>query len=310
MANRIVLKKGVQQGSAPSASDLVPGELAINTVDAGLFTKLENGNVYTLIPRTGEAIVNNTIGAGLVTAGTFPNGTFTIQNLTVTGTLTATVSAATTATKLSSTRTLALTGDVTGSVVSDLETGFSISTTLGTVGTTKGGTGLTTAPAASQLLVGQADGSFALRTLAAGSNVTITDSEGTLTIASTGGGGGASVTISEEPPAEPSSGDLWWDSNDGQLRIYYPDEDSSQWVDAAFGVVGPQGPPGEPGSGGLTREVRSAFLSPHSYIGTAPEGSSEAAAVWTITRIDVGPPAVTTTATSVAWDDRLTATYT
>lgn len=42
-----------------------------------------------------------------------------------------------------------------------------------------------------------------------------------------GGGGG---TISDTAPAGPSAGDLWWNSSDGQLYIYYTDVDGSQWV--------------------------------------------------------------------------------
>ena len=45
-----------------------------------------------------------------------------------------------------------------------------------------------------------------------------------------GGGGGASVSISDTPPAA-STGDLWWESDTGRLKIYYQDTDSAQWVD-------------------------------------------------------------------------------
>jgi hypothetical protein len=50
-------------------------------------------------------------------------------------------------------------------------------------------------------------------------------------------------------------------------------------------------------------------VDPYSYIGIAPVSSSEAASVWFITRIDIGPPVVVATASGVAWDDRLTASY-
>jgi len=49
---------------------------------------------------------------------------------------------------------------------------------------------------------------------------------------STLGGGGASVTVSDSAPAGPSSGDLWWDSDHGRLKVYYTDATpDSQWVD-------------------------------------------------------------------------------
>jgi hypothetical protein len=50
-----------------------------------------------------------------------------------------------------------------------------------------------------------------------------------------GGGGGASVTISDTPPASPTAGNLWWESDTGNLYIYYFDGNSSQWV--AIGSV-------------------------------------------------------------------------
>lgn len=157
MANRIVLKKGTSAGSAPSASDLVPGELAINSADGAIFTKLENGTIYTITPANTTAI--------------------------------------------------------------------SVS---------RGGTGLTTAPAAGQILYGQTGGTYALRTLTAGANITITEAAGSLTIASTASGG-ATVTVSETPPAGAENGDLWFDSSVGLLRVYYVGVSSSSWVDAAAG---------------------------------------------------------------------------
>ncbi len=45
-------------------------------------------------------------------------------------------------------------------------------------------------------------------------------------------GGNASVTISDSEPTEKSSGDLWWESDNGVLRIYYTDTDNdSYWID-------------------------------------------------------------------------------
>jgi hypothetical protein len=48
-----------------------------------------------------------------------------------------------------------------------------------------------------------------------------------------GGGSGASVSIGATAPAGPYVGDLWYNSDYGRLFIYYSDEDSQQWVDAA-----------------------------------------------------------------------------
>tara|TARA_Y100000589_G_scaffold332058_1_gene388917 strand:- start:10686 stop:12758 length:2073 start_codon:yes stop_codon:yes gene_type:complete len=50
-----------------------------------------------------------------------------------------------------------------------------------------------------------------------------------------------STEISENPPSDPSHGDLWWNSDEGVLKVYYQDSDSAQWVDAAG-----NGPGGNP----------------------------------------------------------------
>lgn len=55
-----------------------------------------------------------------------------------------------------------------------------------------------------------------------------------------GGGTGTSVYISETPPEYSSNaGDLWYNSDNGALNIYYADVDTSQWVEinSAFGGV-------------------------------------------------------------------------
>ena len=83
----------------------------------------------------------------------------------------------------------------------------------------------------------------AVTKLIAGTNVTIspTTGIGDVTINATGGGGGASVTIGDTAPANPSEGDLWWNSADARMYVYYNDGSSSQWVPsspaAAAGVV-------------------------------------------------------------------------
>ena len=44
------------------------------------------------------------------------------------------------------------------------------------------------------------------------------------------GGGGTTATVSDTAPGSPSAGDLWYDSSDPGLYIYYNDGSSSQWV--------------------------------------------------------------------------------
>ena len=49
------------------------------------------------------------------------------------------------------------------------------------------------------------------------------------------GEGGGSITVSPTAPTDPvpASGDLWWDSTNGEMYVYYNDGSSSQWVAAA-----------------------------------------------------------------------------
>lgn len=59
---------------------------------------------------------------------------------------------------------------------------------------------------------------------------------------SLGGGGGANVSISDNPPIVSSSGDLWWESDTGRLKVYYQDADTAQWVDASPPISTPTTP--------------------------------------------------------------------
>ena len=56
-----------------------------------------------------------------------------------------------------------------------------------------------------------------------------------------GAGSGASVTVGDAAPVGPAAGDLWWDSANGRLFLYYIDSDSSQWVDASPNITGSNG---------------------------------------------------------------------
>ena len=48
-----------------------------------------------------------------------------------------------------------------------------------------------------------------------------------------GGGGGVTVSATAPTSPAPENGDLWWDSLNGELYVYYVDGTSSQWVAAA-----------------------------------------------------------------------------
>ena len=62
------------------------------------------------------------------------------------------------------------------------------------------------------------------------------------------------ITIATSPPSGPTHGDLWWDSDDGDLHIYYDDgqgSPSAQWVTISrAGGMGATGPAGTDGTSG------------------------------------------------------------
>ena len=67
-------------------------------------------------------------------------------------------------------------------------------------------------------------------------------------------GAGSSVTIGVSPPTSPTPapGDMWWDSDDADLHVYYDDGNSAQWVSvtssaALKGQTGDKGDKGQKG---------------------------------------------------------------
>jgi trimeric autotransporter adhesin len=100
MTSRIITKKG---SGAPLSSDLVHGELAVDTVNKRLYTEDAGGSIIELgtspstIDINGGTIDGTVIGGTTPAAGTFTNGQFntslnvdgtvTADGLTVTGTL-------------------------------------------------------------------------------------------------------------------------------------------------------------------------------------------------------------------------------
>ena len=64
----------------------------------------------------------------------------------------------------------------------------------------------------------------------------------------------ATIQISDTAPSSPSDGELWHNSSDLKLYIYYNDGSSSQWVVASPQQIGPAGPTGS-FSGTLTQSI-------------------------------------------------------
>lgn len=75
------------------------------------------------------------------------------------------------------------------------------------------------------------------------------------------------VTLATTPPGSPSPGDLWWDSDTGQLAVYYTDGDTSQWVGVSgppgtAGTLGADGADGDAGADGTDGETEFTFSIP------------------------------------------------
>ena len=54
-----------------------------------------------------------------------------------------------------------------------------------------------------------------------------------------GGGGGAAITVSDTPPGTPAQNQLWFDSVNCQLYVWFNDGTSQQWVNTTNAGIGP-----------------------------------------------------------------------
>lgn len=62
-------------------------------------------------------------------------------------------------------------------------------------------------------------------------------------------GSGATVVVGSTAPETPLPNSLWWNTEDGNLKIYYNDGTSTQYVDAVSAAQGDQGFTGSAGAG-------------------------------------------------------------
>ena len=50
------------------------------------------------------------------------------------------------------------------------------------------------------------------------------------------GSGGASVTVSDNAPSSPTHGDMWWESDTGDLKIYYDESETGAGLWSILGI--------------------------------------------------------------------------
>ena len=106
--------------------------------------------------------------------------------------------------------------------------------------------------------VGTANSVTKLNFVGAAVTATVSGSISTISVAPS-----SRVAVGTEPPGGSAQGDLWWDSDIGELYVYYEDGDSNQWVETAGGsetVTISDNPPPSPNSGDLWWESDTARL--------------------------------------------------
>jgi len=143
--------------AAPTAGNLVAGELAINTNDGKLFYKDSSGVVQTIASKATAALPTTTTGSGNIVLSTSPT--------LVTPAL-----------------------GTPSAVVLTNATSVPVNQATGTLAVANGGTGLSSTPSNGQLDIGNGTG-FTRATITAGSGISVTNGAGSITIASSGGSG-------------------------------------------------------------------------------------------------------------------------
>jgi hypothetical protein len=135
--------------------------------------------------------------------------------------------------------------------------------------------------------------------ITAGSGISINSHTGSVVISASGGGGGGgegvSVSIGDTAPSSPSAGNLWWKSDEGKLKIYYTDIDSSQWVDAFLPTKGNSGTiqigTVTTGETGVAASVTNSGNSSSAILNfTLPKGNTGTAATITVGTVTTGSP--------------------
>lgn len=138
MPNTILLKRSSTASSVPAAGSLQAGELAVNLADQKLYSKTAGGTVVQVgFGNLTSAMVTTALGFTPYNS-TNPSGYITASG-SITGSSGSCTGNAATATKWATGRTIALTGDVTGtSAAFDGSAALSFAATLANSGVTAG----------------------------------------------------------------------------------------------------------------------------------------------------------------------------
>lgn len=138
MASTILLKRSSTASSVPAAGSLQAGELAVNLADQKLYSKTAGGTVVQVgFGNLTSAMVTTALGFTPYNS-TNPSGYITASG-SITGSSGSCTGNAATATKWATGRTIALTGDVSGtSAAFDGSAALSFVTTLANSGVTAG----------------------------------------------------------------------------------------------------------------------------------------------------------------------------
>lgn len=138
MASTILLKRSSTASSVPAAGSLQAGELAVNLVDQKLYSKTAGGSVVQVgFGNLTSGMVTTALGYTPYNS-TNPSGYITSSG-SITGSAGSCTGNAATATRWATGRTIALTGDVSGtSAAFDGSAALSFATTLANSGVTAG----------------------------------------------------------------------------------------------------------------------------------------------------------------------------
>jgi len=214
MANKVTLKRSSVQGKAPQTSDLDYGEVALNFTDGRLYFRNSNDQIEFFervdvnVKNNLNALLNN-IDTNVLTS----DGTFTADTLVL-------ASYPNTSLPSPDTRGELIYVDNSGDYIESgyVEDGYAPEGGIASEDTIAFSNGEEWRQFSRVALSGEYDDLL---------NVP------------------PSTQVSDSPPSSPIEGTLWWDTTDGNLYIYYQDDDSSQWVSATATTVGPRGENGE-----------------------------------------------------------------